>query len=268
MRKTGLALLVACLLVACSSGDSQPSGSDGGLIHQIDGPTQQDAAPPADGAAPADAAPRDAVPHDAAPPLDGSGECVCDTDPAFCETGCLCDPLCTDPTGCACDLNPTCDEGCACDTVCAAVCSCDTTWGCTEDCACDPECWTLTGPTSAACTTTVSTFPSTYDGQIDGSEPEWNGLPYDAYCVALTNGQTLTAETMAPASGEPLYDTVVHLFTATGQHLGMDDDLGQDRYSKLEYTVTADGTYVVVMLPYNQAILESGSYYQIRIDRQ
>ncbi len=72
----------------------------------------------------------------------------------------------------------------------------------------------------------------------------------DLYRLQAAAGLALQAETAA-AGTRPVEDTILRLFDADGRELALDDDGGDDLYSLLRYTFTADGTYYVGVSGYD-----------------
>lgn len=169
---------------------------------------------------------------------------------------------------CPCDQNPTCDEGCACDSVCTNDCTCDVQAGCDTGCACDLMCYASGGLGLEACNHTVGALPFQLEADLAESALTLNGLPVDTYCVTATTSHTLVAETSAPTEGDDLYDTVLLLFDQGGGYVTFDDDGGEGTHSRISWSVAADGTYVIAVLPYNEAVMSDGTIYQISIEQQ
>jgi hypothetical protein len=102
------------------------------------------------------------------------------------------------------------------------------------------------------------TLPATVSAAIDGTEPVYNTLPYDSFCVALAAGQKLTVETTATAGDDAIGDTFVALTAPSGALVTYDDDSGSDFYSRLEYVAPAAGTYAISVFGLNSLV--TGSY--------
>ncbi|MEZ4224586.1 MAG: PPC domain-containing protein [Polyangiaceae bacterium] len=156
--------------------------------------------------------------------------------------------------GCACDQNSWCEPGCGCDLDCASPCPCDFGGGCNVGCACDPFCYQPAGPTSGACTTLA--LPASTAGSIDATDPVFNTLPHDTYCVTLNAGNKLSVETSG--SGNAISDTVITLTDSAGKLLTYDDDGAPNFFSKFEFVASSSGTYVISVFPVNSYV--SGDY--------
>ena len=72
---------------------------------------------------------------------------------------------------------------------------------------------------------------------------------FDFYAVTTTAGRTITVST----NGSGQTDTVVAIYSATGERLATDDDSGDGFNSYLEFPVPANGTYYVMVAGYSIA---------------
>lgn len=98
----------------------------------------------------------------------------------------------------------------------------------------------------------------TYADTITYSDPVWQGGHARAYAIYLAAGQTVTIETLPPTSGTGIGDSVVHLLSPTGTHLGSNDDGGVDLYSSLSTTISTTGYHRIVVRGYSTSRV--GSY--------
>lgn len=84
---------------------------------------------------------------------------------------------------------------------------------------------------------------------------------FDFYSVTTTAGRTITVST----NGSGQTDTVVAIYSATGERLATDDDSGDGFNSYLDFPVPANGTYYVMVAgysiagPFPQDPMDSGS---------
>ncbi len=245
-------LALALALGACANNDDEGGEQDG--LTEDDGGMQEDSDQPADAGEDAGAD-------------ENNGECACNTT-TNCDPDCECDYHC-DPD-CPCNIHPACDEGCECDEICAEVCNCNIYAGsCDTGCMCDPDCNALLGPKASDCAQTVSVTPVEIEDWILDSDPIFNSVHYKAYCLSLTAGQTLVAETSEASDGQDLLDdTILRLYSEDGTFLFLDDDDSIGRYSLIEYLIENDGVYVLSVFPPNQLYGVGSNHFRLSLDVQ
>jgi len=245
-------LALALALGACANNDDEGGEQDG--LTEDDGGMQEDSDQPADAGEDAGAD-------------ENNGECACNTT-SSCDPDCECDYHC-DPD-CPCNIHPTCDEGCECDDVCIKVCTCNIYAGsCDNGCMCDLDCNAMVGPQASDCVETVGATPVVLEDWILDSDPVFNSVHFKAYCFSLNAGDTLLAETSAATDGQNLlYDTVLRLYAEDGEFLFLDDDSGNDGYSRIEFPVENDGQFVLAVFPYNLAFGLDANHFRLSLDIQ
>ncbi len=226
-----------------------------------------------------------------------SGGCACDVSPGACDVGCACDVLCGGGGGggfdfCVDSWTALCNRAftdcgteldwVAEDYTSAVECAADS--GCSPDLdesydyvpangsacltlintsACsaflddEPEVCTtalVEKPFSGTCTTITLGMTN---GELTAADPLYTGGHTDAYCIALTSGQSVTITT-STGGGGAVEDTILYLLDASGAVIAEDDDGGDGYYSQIVTTITASGTYTILVSGYDES--ELGTY--------
>jgi hypothetical protein len=111
-------------------------------------------------------------------------------------------------------------------------------------------------PPPPTCVATIGF--GTFTDTITTSDPLYHSTHSKTYCLTLAASQTVRLETLPPAYGTGIDDTVVYLVGPTGAELAYNDDGGTGLYSLLTTTVTTTGSYRVVVTGWTS--YDVGSY--------
>lgn len=109
-------------------------------------------------------------------------------------------------------------------------------------------------PARTGCVTLTA---GTVNGTIDIADPQSTAVSggyYDIFCVELTAGQSVTFTT-APGASNPIDDTVLSLYDGNDAFVTVNDDYGTDFFSQINTTVSAAGTYLLVLSGYDDTSL-------------
>jgi hypothetical protein len=95
--------------------------------------------------------------------------------------------------------------------------------------------------------------PGTLEGTIAENAAHTNDAPFEAYCLCLDAGSTVTLE-VAARGASPVGDTVLSLVDNSGRVVAYNDDdiSGGTSYSKIPaYQVATGGPHMILVQPYS-----------------
>jgi hypothetical protein len=105
-------------------------------------------------------------------------------------------------------------------------------------------------------------FPGTISDTITSGDPVFDGGHARAYCISFTAGHSVVIETLAPLSGTPMDDTVLHLLDPTGAQIAFNDDFNGLHSQIGPLTIPASGEHQIVVRGFSP--FDVGSY-QLRV---